>query len=189
MISEIDAINRMLRYIGELPVPSAVPIDSLPDGHEAVYARTILKETMREEQEEKWWFNTKTLVLVPDTQGRVLLPNNVIAFYNNDVYQEGGQLYDVDTNSPVFSNNVELEARLEIAFDNIPDIFRSYIVLVAARHLHVYLNGDDSTQKELEQKVSAARIKVEREHLMQKKFNLIRGNRLADRGSNPTPLN
>ena len=49
-MTEIDAINRMLRYIGELPIPSGVTIDSLPEGHEAIQARTILSETLREEQ-------------------------------------------------------------------------------------------------------------------------------------------
>ena len=52
-MTEIDAINRMLRYIGELPVPTDVVIDSLEEGHEASLARTILRETLREEQEDK----------------------------------------------------------------------------------------------------------------------------------------
>ena len=45
----IDGINRMLRYLGELPVPNDIAIDDLPEGHEAVMARTILEETIREE--------------------------------------------------------------------------------------------------------------------------------------------
>ena len=188
MITEIDAINRMLRYIGELPIPSAVPIDSLPDGHEAVTARLVLGETLREEQEEKWWFNTFDIELVPETSGRITLPNNIIAYENEDVFVEGGQLYDRETENPIFTANVPMTVRYEITFDNIPDVFRSYVILVAARHLHTYLNGDESTQKELEQKIQMARIKVEREHLKQKKFNLVRGNRLIDRGTNPTSI-
>ena len=115
-MTEIDAINRMLRYIGELPVPTDVVIDSLEEGHEASLARTIL------------------------------------------------------------------------SFDNIPDVFRTYVILVAAKHLHVYLNGDETTQRELEIKVNLQQVKVEREHLKQSKFNLIKGTRLIDRGTNPTAL-
>lgn len=187
-MTEIDAINRMLRYIGELPVPSAVTIDSLPENHEAKISRLILAETLREEQEEKWWFNTQEINLVPDVDGKIYLPNNVIAYENDTVFQEGGQLYDAETQSPIFTENLEMTARLEITFDNIPDIFRSYVVLTAARHLHTYLNGDESTLAELDQKVQMARIKVEREHLKQKKFNLVRGNRLIDRGTNPSAI-
>ena len=187
-MTEIDAINRMLRYIGELPIPSGTTIDSLPEGHEAILARTILAETLREEQENKFWFNTFTVTFVPNTDGRITLPNNVVAFESTEYFKEGGDLYDKTTLSSVFTEAVELVTRLEITFDNIPDIFRTYMVLVAAKHLHVYLNGDETTQRELENKINIQRIKLEREQLKQSKFNLIRGTRLIDRGTNPTPV-
>ena len=66
-MTKIDAINRMLRYIGELPIPNGVAIDDLEEGHEAVEARTILDETLREEQEEQWWFNKFTFTYLPFT--------------------------------------------------------------------------------------------------------------------------
>jgi hypothetical protein len=184
----IDGINRMLRYIGELPVPSGVVIDSLPEGHEAVQARTILEETLREEQEEKWWFNTFETTFIPDTDGYITLPQNVISFEDNDYFKEGGNLYTRDTLTSIFEEPVTMTARLEISFDNIPDIFRTYIILIAAKHLHVYLNGDETTQRELENKVNIQRIKLEREHLKMSKFNLVKGGRLIDRGTNPTAL-
>ena len=81
-----------------------------------------------------------------------------------------------------------MTVRLEISFDNIPDIFRTYVILIAAKHLHVYLNGDETTQRELENKVNIQRIKLEREHLKLSKFNLVKGGRLIDRGTNPTAL-
>ena len=188
MITEIDAINRMLRYIGELPIPSTVTVDQLPEGHEAIIARSVLRETLREEQEEKWWFNTFDIELVPDSQGYIIVPLNVIAFEEPSVLQEGGLLYQKLNNDPIFTAPQRMVARLNITFDNLPDIFRSYVILVASRHLHTYLNGDESTQRELEQKINMARVKVEREHLKQKKFNLVRGGRLIDRGTNPTAL-
>ena len=187
-MTEIDAINRMLRYIGELPIPLGVVIDSLPEGHEAVIARTVLQETLREEQEEKWWFNTFITKYVPDTEGYITLPNNLISFEENQYFKEGGNLYTRDTVSSVFEEPVELTARLEISFDNIPDVFRTYIVLVSAKHLHVYLNGDETTQAELTTKINLQRIKLEKEHLKISKFNLVKGTRLIDRGTNPTAL-
>ena len=187
-MTEIDAINRMLRYIGELPIPSDVPIDQLPEGHEAVIARDVLQETLREEQENKYWFNTFTMTFVPTLDGYITLPQNVIAFEDTDYFFEGGNLYNRDDNSPIFNEPLELVVRLEISFDSIPDVFRTFVVLTAAKQLHVYLNGDETTQKELENKVNLQRIKLEREHLKQSKFNLVRGGRLIDRGVNPTAL-
>ena len=187
-MTEIDAINRMLRYIGELPIPSTVVLDDLEEGHEALQAREILNETLREEQEEKWWFNTFDVTFVPDTDGYITLPQNIISFDSNEYFKEGGNLYLREGIDSTFDENVELTCRLEITFDNIPDVFRTYVVLVAAKHLHVYLNGDDTTQRELETKINMQRIKLEKEHLKQSKFNLVRGNRLIDRGTNPTAL-
>ena len=187
-MTELDAINRMLRYIGELPIPPSVTIDSLPEGHEAVIARTVLGETLREEQENKYWFNTFDVTFVPSTDGYITLPQNIIAFENTDYFIEGGNLYDKAQMTGIFTDPVELTVRYEISFDNIPDVFRTFVVLQAAKHLHVYLNGDETTQKELDNKVNLQRIKLEREHLKQSKFNLVRGNRLIDRGTNPTAL-
>jgi len=187
-MTEIDAINRMLRYIGELPIPSGVTIESLPEGHEGLLSRTILAETLREEQESKWWFNSFDVTYIPNLDGYITLPPNVIAFESLEYFKEGGNLYNRAELSAVFTDPVELPVRLEITFDNIPDVFRTYVVLTAAKHLHVYLNGDETTQRELESKINLQRIKVEREHLKQSKFNFIKGNRLIDRNTNPTPI-
>jgi len=187
-MTEIDAINRMLRYIGELPIPTDVVIDSLAEGHEASLARTILRETLREEQEDKKWFNTFSITYIPDTDGYITLPNNLIGFDEAEYFKEGGNLYLKAAMTSIFTDPVTLTARLEVTFDNIPDVFRTFVVLVAAKHLHVYLNGDETTQRELEIKVNLQQVKVEREHLKQSKFNLIKGTRLIDRGTNPTAL-
>ena len=186
-MTETDAINRMLRYIGELPVPTTQSIDDLPEGHEAVQARTILSETVREEQESKWWFNAITQTFTPSSD-RILLPPNVILVEGLEYFVEGNQLYRRADNDGFFDTSIELDIRIEVDFSDLPDVFRTYVVLVAAKHLHVYLNGDETTQKELDNKVNLQRIKVEREHLKQSKFNLIKGSRLIDRGTNPTAL-
>jgi len=190
-MTEIDAINRMLRYIGELPIPSDVVLDDLPEGHEALQARVILQETLREEQEDTYWFNKQTVSYYPNSSGYITLPDNVISLQptdNRNLVKSGNDLYDVEEETKIFDDAVELYVLLEIPFDDIPDVFRTYVVLVAAKHLHTYLNGDETTQKELIQKIQIQRVKVQKEHLKQSKFNLIKGNRLIDRGSNPTAL-
>ena len=105
-MTQIDAINRMLRYIGELPVPNDVAIDDLPEGHEAVYARTILQETLREEQEERWWFNSFTTTFVPNNSGYITLPYNLISLQstvtNKKYVANGNDLYDVVNETKVF---------------------------------------------------------------------------------------
>lgn len=191
-MTQIDAINRMLRYIGELPVPNDIAIDDLPEGHEAVYARTILQETLREEQEERWWFNSFTTTFVPNNSGYITLPYNLISLQstvtNKKYVANGNDLYDVINETKVFIEPVELKVLLEVSFEDVPDVFKTYVVLKAAKQLHTYLNADASTQQELLSSLQLQRIKLDRENLRQVKTNFIKGTKLVDRSSNPTIL-
>ena len=187
-MTEFDAINRMLRYLGELPVPNDVAIDDLPEGHEAVMARIILNETVREEQEERWWFNSFTMTFIPNSDGYITMPRNIIEIVDTQYLINGNDLYDVDNQTKVFTNNVELKILQEIAFEDLPQVFQTYVILIAAKHLHVYLNGDELTQKELTLKLQRQMIKLDKANMKQHKYNLITGSRLIDRSSNPTPV-
>ena len=51
-----------------------------------------------------------------------------------------------------------------------------------------YLNGDETTQRELEIKIQGQRNKVDKEDMKYSNFNLIKGSKLIDRSSNPEPL-
>lgn len=190
-MTEIDAINRMLRYIGELPIPSDVVLDDLPEGHEALQARIILQETVREEQESRYWFNKQVVSYYPNSSGYITLPDNVISLQptdNRNLVKSGNDLYDVEEETKIFDEAVELDVLLEIPFDDLPDVFRTYVVLIAAKHLHTYLNGDETTQQELMTKIQLQTVKVQKEHMKQSKYNLIKGTRLIDRGGNPSAL-
>ena len=188
----IDGINRMLRYLGELPLPDDVAIDDLPEGHEAVMARNILLETNKEEQENRWWFNWFKQTYIPNANGYITIGQNVIALEasnNRSRYLiNGGDLYDVDNQTKNFTSPVELKVLLVIRFEDLPPIFKTYVVLVAAKHLHVYLNGDETTQRELELKIQQQRHKLDKEDMKFSNYNLIKGSKLIDRGSNPQPL-
>ena len=188
-MTEIDAVNRMLRYIEELPIPIDVAIDDLPEGHEAVQARVILSETNREEQESNYWFNMFNVTYKPNDSGYISMPNNVISLIGDDDYRvEGNDLYDVDNKTKLFTEDVDLDVLLEVDFTDLPSVFQTYVVLKAAQELHVYLNGDKATQDKLERALSRQFLKVDKENMRHKKINLIKGTRLIDRGSNPQPL-
>ena len=191
-MTEIDAINRMLRYIGELPIPNDIAIDDLPEGHEAVIARTILQETLREEQEEKWWFNSFKMTYTPNTAGYITLPYNLVSLQSTQTNKKylvnGNDLYDVNNETKVFTEPVTLNVLLSIDFADVPDIFRTYVVLKASKQLHTYLNADATTQKDLLGLLQLQRIKLDREHIRQSKVNLVKGSRLADRTTNPSAV-
>lgn len=188
-MTQIDAINKMLRYVGELPLPSTVIIDNLPDGHEAKTAKTILQEASREAQKKGWWFNSEQWVFIPDNSGYITIPNIIISLrstnVNNEYTIKGGDLYDVKQKTKIFTDKVTLDVVFEVAFEDLPETFNDYVVYVAAKYLHTYLNADEITQKELLQLISTSYVEVQREHLRNKKYNAVKGTRLADRTVNP----
>ena len=188
-MTEIDAINKMLRYLGELPIPNNVSLGDLPEGHEALIARQILGETSRELQEDRWWFNSIRMTFTPDTNGYIMMPPNFIGMYANDKYTlYGNDLYDKTQETKLFTSPVTLDVLLELNFSDLPQIVKTFIVLKASNQLHTSLNGDETTKQDLEKSIMEQGIKVNRENTRQLKTNLIRGNRLIDRGTNPSIL-
>lgn len=191
-MTQIDSINRMLRYIGELPVPTTIVIDNLPEGHEARVAKTILSETSRELQEKGWWFNTEDWEFIPDDTGYITIPDSVISITPSTTREKymvkGGDLYDVTNKTKIFTTNVTLKTVFESDFEDLPSSFATLTTYVASKHLHTYLNGDETTQKELENNIIVQTLKVEREDINNKNINFVRGSRLIDRTTNPSPL-
>lgn len=191
-MTQIDAINRMLRYIGELPVPTTIVIDNLPDGHEARIAKIVITETSRELQEKGWWFNTEDWEFIPDITGTITIPDTVISITPSTTREKymvkGGDLYDVINKTKIFNNNVTLKTIFEVDFEDLPSSFATLTAYVASKHLHTYLNGDETTQKELENNIIVQTLKAEREDINNKNINFVRGSRLIDRTTNPSPL-
>lgn len=191
-MTQIDAINKMLRYIGELPVPESVIIGDLEDGHEAKTALVILEEINRELQEQGWWFNREDWELVPETDGYIAIPFTAISFKptsaNENYRNDGGNLYDIDNKTKIFTNNVELRVVFEVTFEDTPATFASWCIYRSSQELHTYLNGDTGVDKKLERQIDKAMIKVEREDMANNRLNLITGSRLIDRTTIPTPL-
>ena len=184
-----DAINICLRYIGETPVPDGVDIDSLDPLHEAVITRDIIKEVSKEAQSVGWWFNKETWVFQPDALNRIGISPTVISLQSDkDVIQRGGSLYDRQNQTYEFTEAVTANVIWEWDFEELPSTFATYVTYLAAQQVQLFLNGDETTNKDLERRLAIALTKVEKEHLRNSKFNLIKNKRLIDRTSVPTGI-
>ncbi|WP_043879574.1 tail protein [Azorhizobium caulinodans] len=136
LTTELDAINTMLSIIGEAPV-NRVEDTGLVD---AVMARQILDETMRQVQSHGWHWNTdKNVVLVPSfpAPGDVYVPDNTLQVDamdpSIDVVQRGNRLWDRRNNTFKFSVPVEVEIVRLLPFEELPQIARHYIMVRAGR--------------------------------------------------------
>jgi len=190
-MTELDAVNKMLRFVGELPIPSSVIIDDLPEGHEAKDAKLVLAELNKELQEKGWWFNTEDWTYL-QVEGYITIPTTVISVRSTNTSDKylvkGNQLYDVAGQTKIFTNDVTLTTIFEESFTELPSIFATYVMYESAKQLHTFLNGDTSTQKDLDILIRKQFIKVEREDMSHKSYNLIKASRVIDRTTTPTPL-
>jgi len=185
----IDSVNKCLRYIGESKIPSGVTIDSLDEFHEAVQIRDIINEQSRELQTQGWWFNKESWVFIPDaTSGKIAVPDTVLAITGSSIALRGNNIYDISNKTLVFTEDVTATTTFEQDFEQCPETFSKYVTYEAAREAQALFKGDSTVDKDLERLLTRAFVKLEKEHMSNKSYNLITVSRMIDRGSNPTAL-
>lgn len=127
--SELSAVNEMLAAIGESPIED---LDNLPPS--ASDALTVLRNFSRDFQEEGHWFNYETnYVLTPDAEGRITIPENVLAIdgVDLDVIERRPYLYNRETKTDLFTAPVACEVSLHLPWEQLPSVARRYIVAQA----------------------------------------------------------
>lgn len=184
----LDAVNLCLRYIGEMPVPSAVDIDSLDELHEARIIRNELLTTSRELQTKGWWFNREPWEFIPNSvDSKIAVPVPVLTIKGTGANYviRGGNLYDVEGNTFIFNNKVECLVIWELTFEELPQSFAQLVAYTTAMNVQSFLRGDTAADQRLRQKVSEAYLVVQKEDLAYNQYNLIAGTRLVDRTTKP----
>lgn len=139
LTTKLEAVNTMIAVIGEAPVNTlggtAVPIT-------VVQAENVLDETSRAIQSEGWHFNTEhEYPFTPDaTSSKITLPSNVLTidldpqiYTDVDPVQRGNTLYDRKNHTDVWTKEVKASVTFQLDFTEIPEQFRNYITIKAAR--------------------------------------------------------
>ena len=139
LTTKLEAVNTMIAVIGEAPVNTlggtAVPIT-------VVQAENVLDETSRAVQSEGWHFNTEhEYPFTPDaTTSKITLPSNVLTidldpqiYTDVDPVQRGNTLYDRKNHTDVWTKEVKASVTFQLDFTEIPEQFRNYITIKAAR--------------------------------------------------------
>ena len=129
----------MISVIGEAPVNTlggtAVPVT-------VVQAENTLDETNRAIQSEGWHFNTEhEYTLTPDSAtNKINLPSNTLRvdldpeiYTDNDPVQRGLTLYDRKNHTDEWTKEVKASITFELDFTELPEQFRHYITVKAAR--------------------------------------------------------
>ena len=138
--TELSAVNSILGAIGQSPVTSIVK-----DNPEIGFIYNLLRDANVDVQAEGWHFNTERHVTyTPDSvTGKIAIGNDILQMdvtdgwkkREFDVVRRNGYLYDKYDHTDDWSDTTEilLDIVKLFSFQDIPIIFRRYIVYRAAR--------------------------------------------------------
>tara|TARA_R100000458_G_C8269013_1_gene243816 strand:+ start:356 stop:970 length:615 start_codon:yes stop_codon:yes gene_type:complete len=134
--TELSAVNSILGAIGQSPVTAIVN-----DNPEISYIYNILRDCNVDVQNEGWSFNTEEHVTqTPDANGYITIADNVLRLdvtdgwkdrYTN-VVKRNGRLYDKVQHTDVFTNDLYLDFVYLYEFEDLPSVFKRYIVYKAS---------------------------------------------------------
>lgn len=159
---QLTALNMMLAVIGEAPVASYS--STIP---EAVQARATLANISREVQAEGLHCNTDyELPYVPDAvTHRITVGSDVIHIdptdSSKDIVQRGTLLYDRTEKRFEFYETIYCDTIKELAFTDLPEAYRYYIAVRAARIFQQQVLGNESLERYTELDEARARAIVQ----------------------------
>jgi hypothetical protein len=146
LLTELEAVNVMLSVIGEAPVNTlegAATVD-------VIQAKAVLQQVSREVQSVGWHFNTeKDYPLLPDVNGNIILAANMVFVDADtepgvDVAQRGNKLYDRKGHTFKFQNAIKAEVIYLLAFEDLPQVARQFVVIRAARIFQDRMVGSET---------------------------------------------
>lgn len=142
--SFLEAVNTVLRMLGEAPVNSLDGEFGL-----AQQASDILIDTSRRLQMEGWTFNTDYYkLLLRNQSNEIPVPSTalrvVVSEYDHadmDVVQRGDKLYNRRANTYTFTKDVRADITVALDWEELPEHARRYITTRAGRLLQQQIVG------------------------------------------------
>jgi hypothetical protein len=143
-MTELEAVNEMLRLIGELPVSDVN--DSGVD--EAARARDLLRTVSRDVQGHGLHCNTEEgYPLNLDSQGFINVPANAQVQCDSyrwmDITQRGTRIYNKEQHTYIFTQPLKVDIVFFLPFEELPQDARQYIAVRAGRMFIRTENGSD----------------------------------------------
>lgn len=178
LTSELDAVNLMLRAIGESRV------QTLEDAtHEdAADALELLRHWNMTVQEEGWRFNTRAGVLLTRNQSNeIVLPFNTLAVETSGESSDiavsfiEGKLFDISNNTFTWNQDLYVTYKLHYAFTKIPQAARNYIVQCAGLEFVGNETPGTSRPQFSRERLIQARSALRRTEALIRKPNILNG--------------
>ena len=207
-----EAINTMLEYIGEEPIPltgwfatldESVDPNGLTDNTDVIAAHDILVKTSRRIQEDGYSWNIlkqqriePTVLGVPTIPGNLVVPLStlrIIAVGNSSVrcsqkifILQGNSIYELSKDTDTFDQAYDFDLVVGLAFNDLHSAAKHYIMLTAASEFQKRRLGSETLYSINRDQLIEAKISFDRLDADIGQYNFFRGNHFAhlqfDRG-------
>lgn len=175
--TELEAVNIMLRAIGEAPV-TTILVDTIED---AAIALDTLRQVSKDFQAEGWSFNTEyDYPISVDGDSKLPYPTSAahvdaMPSESKNLVKRGGFLYDVENNTFVLANTTSVKCVVVWMYDfeDLPQLARSYVALKAARKFAQDVMGDQATVTYTEADERMSRAKFVADDLRVRDLNML----------------
>ena len=135
--TELSAVNSILGAIGQAPLTTLNF-----DNPEVSFIFNLLRDANVDTQSEGWHFNTENHVtFARDANGKIAIGNDILSMdlHDNqarrtfDLVRRSGCLYDKIKLIDVFTQDLDLDIVRLYNFEDLPIVFRRYIIYRASR--------------------------------------------------------
>ena len=135
--TELSAVNSILGAIGQAPLTTLNF-----DNPEVSFIFNLLRDANVDTQSEGWHFNTENHVtFARDANGKIAIGNDILSMdlHDNqarrtfDLVRRNGFLYDKIKHTDVFTQDLDLDIVRLYNFEDLPIVFRRYIIYRASR--------------------------------------------------------
>jgi len=157
--TELEAVNVCMALMGNAPVNNLNP----PFGADVATAKNLITEVSKDVQAEGWHFNKEYEVTLQPASNTITLGSNVISVdvegrSDMDVVFRSGKLYDLKNHTFTFTADVKATLVYMFPFDELPEPFRRYIMIRAARMFQSRYLGSEQQHMFTEQQETRSRV-------------------------------
>ena len=135
--TELSAVNSILGAIGQAPLTTLNF-----DNPEVSFIFNLLRDANVDTQSEGWHFNSEQLVkFTPDANKMIAIGADILSMdlhdnqarRHHDLVRRNGFLYDKTDHTDDFDGDVDLDIVRLYVFEDLPIVFRRYIIYRASR--------------------------------------------------------
>lgn len=142
--TELEAVNIMLRAIGEAPVTSTASTQQ-----DTAVALQMLKEAIRDLCAEGWHWNTDDEVELSEASNEIAIPSNALfvdpVYAYKNITVRDGKLWDRDDNTDQFDTGTTVKCKIirGLTFDDLMQSARTYATMLATERFVKYMMGEE----------------------------------------------